>query len=128
MFLRRARPRSSLVGTGDLQQRSRNCLRFHSSERCRLRLCKHSGLNLNIQIQKVVFRFNSIQVPIIQYSGFIQYVIPWQVLAQVKVSEDTSLSTVYPPRIHSPAGASIQCYVGVSNGPNALRITALTAF
>jgi hypothetical protein len=38
----------------------------------------HSGLNLNIQIQKLVFRFNSIQVPSIQYSGFIQYVISWQ--------------------------------------------------
>jgi hypothetical protein len=33
---------------------------------------RHSGLNLNIQIQKLVFRFNSIQKPIVQYSGFIQ--------------------------------------------------------
>lgn len=47
----------------------------------------HSGLNLNIQIQKLVFRFNSIQVPIIQYSGFIQNVIAWQVLAGVNASE-----------------------------------------
>ena len=67
---------------------------------------RHSGLNLNIQIQKLVFRFNSIQIPIIQYSGFIQYVIPWQVLADVKVSEGTSLSTAYPFRTYSLADAS----------------------
>lgn len=52
---------------------------------------RHSGLNLNIQIQKLVFRFNSIQIPIIQYSGSIQYVIPWQVLAYVVMSEVTDL-------------------------------------
>jgi hypothetical protein len=66
----------------------------------------HSGLNLNIQIQKLVFKFNSIQTPTIQYSGFIQDVISWQVLAEVNVSEVTGLSTVYSLRIHSPAGAS----------------------
>jgi 2-polyprenyl-6-methoxyphenol hydroxylase-like FAD-dependent oxidoreductase len=57
----------------------------------------HSGLNLNIQIQKLVFRFNSIQIPIIQYSGFIQDVIPWQVLAEVNVSEVTGISTICSP-------------------------------
>lgn len=36
----------------------------------------HSGLNLNIQIQKLVFRFNSIQIPIIQYSGSIRHFPP----------------------------------------------------
>lgn len=65
----------------------------------------HSGLNLNIQIQKLVFRFNSIQIHVIQYSGFIQYGIPWQALADDKVSEVTNLSIVYLPRIYSPAGA-----------------------
>lgn len=55
---------------------------------------RHSGLNLNIQIQKLVFRFNSIQVPIIQYSGFIQDVISWQVLAEMNVSEVAGISTV----------------------------------
>ena len=64
----------------------------------------HSGLNLNIQIQKLVFRFNSIQIPAIQYSGFIQDVIPWQVLAEVNVSEATGISTIYSPRTHSPIG------------------------
>jgi hypothetical protein len=60
-------------------------------------ICDHSGLNLNIQIQKLVFRFNSIQIPIIQYSGFIQDVIPWQVLAEVNVSEVTGISTICSP-------------------------------
>jgi fermentation-respiration switch protein FrsA (DUF1100 family) len=64
----------------------------------------HSGLNRNIQIQKLVFRFNSIQIPVIQYSGFIQDVIPWQVLAKVNVSEVTSISTICSPRTHSPIG------------------------
>jgi len=66
------------------------CL-FRISKRAINIVYVHSGLNLNIQVQKLIFRFNSIQMPIIQYLGFIQNVIAWQVLAGANASESHQL-------------------------------------